>query len=240
MSKHEYFLNEGERGLLVGQTGSGKSRNGIYQLRMTKQRPVIIFDTKIDDAFLDLPNKGEKLTIIESIDDFQRLAKKSPDQWGDFILVRPAEHEALDQKLLDQYSYTVYNNFGRPFIYYDEVYSWHDRGQPGEGLMALLTRGRSRGKTTLMATQRPSWISRFCMTESQKFYIHRLSDARDYKTLSNVIPGFDKVVPPAKYHSYHYQVGDEKPVVVKPVPLIERAAEAVIEGGDSVTELIWL
>lgn len=221
---NDYFLNIGERGLLVGQTGSGKSMNGIYQLRSTKQRPVIIFDTKIDDAFLNLPNEGEKLEVVESLPDFQKLAKKSPEDWPDFIVVRPSEDEAQNQTLLDQYTYTVYNNFGKPFVYYDEIYSWHDNGRPGSGLMALLTRGRSRGKTTLMATQRPSWISRFCLTESQKFYIHRLLDARDYKVLANVIPDFDKITPPPEYHSHHYKVGSEKPVLVKPVPLLNRPA----------------
>lgn len=68
------------------------------------------------------------------------------------------------------------------------------QGRAGSGLIALLTRGRSKGISVLMSTQRPAWLSRFCFTEAQKYYIYRLTDRRDSKVLGEYIRVFSKKV----------------------------------------------
>jgi hypothetical protein len=71
----------------------------------------------------------------------------------------------------------------------------------------------------LQSTQRPSWICRFCFTESQKFYIHGLIDERDRKTLDSMIPSFSRYPIPPKFHFYHFEVGEHtEPQLYKPVP----------------------
>jgi hypothetical protein len=212
-------LKKGERGLLVGQTGSGKSQNAIFQLKNAPVYPVIIFDTKIEDSFFGLPEDDETMDLIESVGDLKALAKKSPQHWADYILVRPNGNELFDRDILNEYCLTVYNKFGSCTIYFDEMYNWHANALPLPNFVGLLTRGRSRGKTVLMGAQRPAWISRFCFTESQKFYIHQLIDKRDRQSLDSMIPNFSAMPLPPKFHFYHFNVAEhQEPVLYKPVP----------------------
>lgn len=210
------LLKRGQRGLLVGQTGSGKTQNAIWQLRNSAQWPVIIFDTKFEDDFLGLPEGDEKITVIQSLREFLKYSKKPAH---DYIIVRPSPTELTDHELLDMYNGIVYDRMGPCLTYYDEIYSWHQKGQPGKYFVGLLTRGRSRGKTVLMASQRPSWLSRFCLTEAQKFYIHNLTHTDDMKTLGHVIPGMGSMPKLPRFHFYYFEHGEmEGPKASLPVP----------------------
>jgi hypothetical protein len=213
------FLEKGERGLLVGQTGSGKTQNAIFQLKNAPVFPVLVFDTKIEDAFFALPSESESIDLIESVEDFGRYAKQPREKMADFVLIRPGVHEIQDFDALDEYCRIAYESFGACTVYFDELYNWHNRGVPVNNFVGLLTRGRSRGKTVLQSTQRPGWISRFCFTESQKFYIHRLIDNRDRKTLDSMVPEFSSYPQPQKFGFYFYEVGEsDAPVEYLPVP----------------------
>jgi hypothetical protein len=212
------FLKRSERGLLVGQTGSGKTANALFQLSNAPVYPVIIFDTKIEDAFFGLPKGDEKLDLVESLADLKKYSQQSSKQWADYILVRPHVDELLDYPILDAYCRLVYNQFGSCTIYFDELYHWHNRGIPTNGFVGLLTRGRSKGKAVLQSTQRPGWISRFCFTESQKFYIHLLSDKRDRLTLDSMVPNFSDYPTPPKFHFYFFEVGELEAQLYSPVP----------------------
>lgn len=203
----DFYAKKGERVLLVGQTGSGKTQDALFMLRHAPVYPVIIFDTKIEDAFFGLPEGDETIDLVESLDDLKRYAKQSPRQWADYILVRPASFELQDFDVLNDYCGLVYHSFGACTIYFDEAYNWHLRGTAPHNLIGLLTRGRSKGKTVIIATQRPSWISRFCFTEAQKFFVHYLADIRDKQTLDAMIPNYSKLPDPPPFHFYRFQVG---------------------------------
>lgn len=223
------FLNHGERGLLVGQTGSGKTQNALFQLRNAKTFPIIIFDTKIEDAFFAAPLENEKMELVESVEQFLALSKRPRNKMPDFILVRPNVSEIMNLDILDMYGQIAYDCFGSCFIYVDELYQWHTPGgTPVKSIIALYTRGRSKGKTFLGSSQRPARISRFCVSESQKFYVHWLGDNRDRKILNEVIPNFDKMPPPPKHHFYHFEAGEHlTPVLYKPVPFTKLNPEKI-------------
>lgn len=217
------FLQKGERGLLVGKTGSGKTQNGLFHLQNTPLWPRIIFDTKIEDHFFSLPQNGEKLELIEGLENFAHYAKTTKrDKMPDYLLVRPTGAEFVDPEILDEYMGIVYSSFGPVFTYIDEVNNLHKNGRALPHLMNLLCRGRSRGKTTLMGSQRPAFISRSCLTESDRFYIHQLTDMKDRIRLSDVIPDFDKEIKPPKWHFHHFAHADhEKCELYKPVPYLK-------------------
>jgi hypothetical protein len=218
----DFFLKKGERGLLIGQTGSGKSENAIFHLHHAPVFPVIMFDTKIEDNLFKVQQKNDTLEVCNSYDEFLKVSKLNKKEMPDYILVRPEVHEVNEPELLDKYLNLVYHSFGACYYYLDETYNWHVRGQCGAGLLGLLTRGRSKGKTGLMATQRPSWISRFCFTESQKFYLHHMLDMRDRKTVDSMVPDFSSLPKPPKYHFYHFEVAKhDAPVLYSPVPFTE-------------------
>jgi hypothetical protein len=217
-----YFLKRGQRGLLVGKTGSGKSEQGYFHCQNAAVWPVIIFDTKIEDKFFSVPSDNETLKLIEGVEAFAKYAATPKKDMRDYILVRPTEAEFQDPEAMDAYMQVAYLRFGPVFIYIDEVGNFHKNGRALPGLMNILARGRSKGKTTLMASQRPSGISRSCITESDKFYIHRLTDMRDKQTLDYVIPDFSKNPNPPEWHFYHFDVAtDETVELFAPVPLLE-------------------
>jgi len=214
------LLEPGQRGLLAGQTGSGKTQNAIWQLRNTEIFPRFILDTKIEDAFFGLPEGDETLKLIESHDELLQLKKVPDDEWPDYVLIRPNTSHLTDPEILDTYLHLLYENFGHCFIYIDELYMFHtSAGRCGAGLIGLLTRGRSRGKTVLQSTQRPAYISRFCFTESNRFYVHKLLDKRDRKTFDMMIPSFSEQPIPPKYHFYYFDSAiDDAPRLYAPVP----------------------
>lgn len=222
------LLNTGERGLLVGMTGSGKTQNALFQIEAATQWPKIIFDTKIEPKFQTLPHSHEKMWLVESVSKLQEISKRKAAEWPDYILVRPHEKELLDFDLMNDYSQIVYHRFGKCLIYFDELYQWHARGQPVEGIQGLLTRGRSKGKTVLMGTQKPVWISRFCFSESQKFYCHYLGDRRDRETLDNIAPDFSRYPLLPKFHFYFYETGKDRAELYSPVPLINNNSSGEI------------
>jgi hypothetical protein len=215
------LLEKGQRGLLVGQTGSGKTQNALFQLRHSQVWPVTIFDTKIEDEFIGLPEDGDTLEITNSIGEYREVMRRARKDRPTFLVVRPGRGELSNPEILNEYCTVAYERGGAGLYYFDEIYSWHTQGRAPDGLLELLTRGRSKGKTVLMATQRPAWLSRFCLTESQKFYIHWLIDERDAKSLASVIPGFDQLDDPPLHHFWHYDMAKhrEPPKLFAPVPL---------------------
>lgn len=214
------LLEPSQRGLLVGKTGSGKSQNAMFHLRHTDIWPKIIFDTKIEDFFFSVPEDGEEMMIAQSMDELRDIKKLPPKHAPDFILVRPSAEEVQAFEPMDSYTQFVYNNFGKCFIYFDELTNWHRGNLCGPGLINILTRGRSRGKTTLMASQRPAWISRSCLTEADKFYIHKLQDLKDVQRLADVVPQIERFTKKPQYHFHHYDTSAdmEEPQLYKPVP----------------------
>jgi hypothetical protein len=215
------LLEPGQRGFLAGKTGSGKSQNGMFQLQNALVWPRFILDTKIEDSFFSVPKDDEQLEVVNDFPSLKAMKQRTWDEFPDYVLIRPNADEVREFEPLNDYTNFLYNNFGEIFIYFDELGNWHDvSGRTGTGLLNLLTRGRSRGKTTLMTSQRPSWINRSCLTETDKFYIHRLQDARDASTLANVVPDFDKMGHPPKFHFWHYDTSADmdRPQLYAPVP----------------------
>jgi hypothetical protein len=213
------FLKKGERGLLVGKTGSGKTQNGLFQLQNTPLWPRIIFDTKIEDNFFSLPQGDETLEVITGLDDFVKFANNTKRaDLPDYLLVRPTAHEFVEPELLDEYMGVIYAKFGALLLFIDEVGNLHKNGRALPHLMNILCRGRSRGKSTLMGTQRPAMISRSCLTESDRFYVHKLIDYKDRQRLGDVIPDFERMPQADKYHFWYFDHDMEKPDYYSPVP----------------------
>lgn len=206
------ILSDGERGLIIGQTGSGKTAFAAWMLRRIPRSPIVLYDTKDEQKFARLPNSRIVTTVKDA-------AEALDNGEIDYIIFRPSISILTSPEALDALLMQHYENWKGVDIYIDELYSFHNGGKAGDGLVALLTRGRSRGISTLMATQRPAWISRFCITEAQKLYVFKLVDKADKKRIGDVIPDFANMPDPPKHGFYFFESGDEQPTRFGPVRL---------------------
>lgn len=187
----------GERTITVGQTGSGKTGFTVWQLRRFVESPIVIYDAKEDSKFLSL--KPHRVVSTQA-----EVRAAVDDDEVDYVIVRPPSEMLGDPEALDDYLWLHYNEFRGVPAYIDEAYMFHRRGHAFRGLIGLLTRGRSRGQTCMISTQRPAFISLFCFTEAQKMFVFKLQHLDDKKRMANVIPGFETRETPPKYGFYFF------------------------------------
>lgn len=226
----------GERALVCGQTGSGKTvaMCAIGEALGVDGR-VVIIDTKIEPKYRSLP----EARLIRDIDEAWSRETRHERRNGPATMIwRPPIELAQDPEALDHALSLLYQRYRGPIII-DELYPLHIGGRAGPGLTALLTRGRSRGITTVMGSQRPTWISRFCLTEAQHYWVYALVDRMDRKRLTEVIPEFPQDTIPPKYHFYFYSHarGDlQRPVMFSP---IEPRREQVVDSEEESRGVRW-
>jgi hypothetical protein len=195
------FLSTGSRTLIAGKTGSGKSTGAVYMLRQSRQKWLLI-DPKRDDKIATL-----KPAYISKLD-----TKEVERAWRagyQYVALNPpplATPQDVDLFLLD--CFQTFQNFG---IYVDELYYIHSNGRAGAGLQAILTRGRSDKITFCGATQRPAWISVFCLSEADYICQYRLQLEKDREKIYNVTAKLEMLEnPPKEYSWFYYTAKTEK------------------------------
>ena len=203
----DYLPKLGERCLIAGQTGSGKTSFAIWMLSKLRY-PIVLYDTKGEPKFETIAKPRENFNDVKR--DLQKTGR---------AVFRPSIEAISDPLELDKLLTKHYQELDGVGAYIDEVYQWHNNGRAGPGLMALLTRGRSRGITTILSTQRPLWLSRFALTEAQKFYIFRLVDKADRNRLTDIIPTFSALKQPPKYWHWFYNQSEDGIMLIQPTKL---------------------
>lgn len=236
---------KGERTLSVGQTGSGKTAFNTWMLKRLSFSPIVIYDTKDEPKFLSLPNS----TVVYS---FEGVHEAIDSGEYDYVIFRTPTALLDKPAELDKYLLRHFIELPGIDVYLDEVSDFHaSNGHPYVGLRALLRKGRSRGNTVLMSTQRPKFISLFTMTEAQQLYIFHLSHDDDRKAIDKVIPGFKgKANPRAKsYRFWHYSAGEDILQFLRPVRLDEAMPQTYTDeehmstaeaDADKLRRLVWL
>ena len=204
----------GERCLIVGQTGSGKTAFFTWLARYIKSAPIIIYDTKIEPKFAALPDS----IVVETM---QQASQAVEAGEHDYIVIRPAIHIANDPHALDKMLLYHYHYFQGLPAYIDEAIGFHINSRAGPGLTAIMTRGRSKGITTILSSQVPKFISSFCLSEINKAFIFKLRDKRDRKKIDDVITDFSELPVALKHHFYFQDLGGDmdEPVLMSPVKL---------------------
>jgi len=228
------LLERGQRGIIIGQTGSGKTVGAMWHMQHVPVTPIVIMDTKGEPAF-DKIALDEDMEVYDSLSDFEKAWFKKKRQ-PVYSIVRPDMTEIAEPAGMDETLFKLVQQSRSHFLYIDEAYQWHVQGRAGAGLTGILTRGRSKGITTLLSTQRPAWLSRFCFTEAQKFYIYRLTDKRDAKTIGEYVPDFVEKPIAKRYEWYYYDVLDGELKKYSPVRILEQPQRSAV----ARTGRVWL
>jgi hypothetical protein len=194
------FPNDTDRISIVGTTGSGKTVAGLYHLshRDLENSIWYVYDFKRDD-------------LINGIPDIQHVAlsDKLAERPGVYVVhPRPGNEDAVEDHMLRIWDQ---EDIG---VYVDEGYMI---GQRSPAFRALLTQGRSKHIPMIVLSQRPVYMDRFVFSESQFFQVFRLQHEDDISSTEKFIPYNLKARLP-RYHSYYYDVVDDKLVVLSPVP----------------------
>ena len=189
-----------DRFAIVGTTGSGKTYAGMYNLshRNYDVKPWIIYDFKNDELINEIPG-AQHISLTE----------KLPTRPGVYIVHPvPGEEELVDEHMMQIWAQ---ENTG---VYIDEGYMIPKNSR---GFTSILTQGRSKHIPVITLSQRPVYMNRFVFTEAQYLQIFRLQHADDIATTQKFIP-HDLSGRLPMYHSYWYDVANDKLVAVGPVP----------------------
>lgn len=199
-----------QRILIMGKTGTGKTCAAVWHLAMRNleyERWVVI-NHKADSLINSVP--GAKFLELNQL----------PEEPGVHIYSPIPVH---DDSAVTNLLWAIHKR-GNIGVYIDEGYMINARDP---ALQALLTQGRSKKIPMIILSQRPVWLSRFAVSESDFFQIFRLTDDRDIDTLQAFVPTDLKSLMQApankepllkKFHSLYYDVGKNSIAVLTPVP----------------------
>lgn len=163
-AENVFKIGSTERGILVGQVGTGKSTLADYLI--ADKPSLFVIDPKGD---FKLSRPG---TIVTN-----------PNQLGKMtdpvILYRP-EPEFSDHNDYNEVFHWLYLR-GNTFVYIDELTAVTGRSHAAYPLWlrSLYTQGRGKGIGILAATQRPANLPLFVFSESFRFWKFFLLMARD-------------------------------------------------------------
>lgn len=190
------------RTAVLGRTGSGKTRLAAWLLSHAAfdKQPFVVIDYKLEKLF----GQCDRIKEIG--------LKEVPKHPGVFVIrPLPSDDEAVETWLWKMHQRE------RCGLYVDEGYGIDAKS---EALRAVLTQGRSKQLPVIFISQRPSWISRFVLSEADFFAVFQLNDKFDRQRVGSLVPqdrmDLERTLPP--FHSWWYDVGRDNVGIMKPVP----------------------
>lgn len=187
-------LGKTDRGVLIGATGCGKTTLARYLIEDKNKPYSVVYDAKLSDAI------GKWRHVFYT--DFESIQQSDERR----LIYRPSFIESISPEAQDDFFQWVYNrHYTR--LYIDEAYALLGGSNPSFHLQACLSRGRERGISTLIATQRPKRIPLIAMSESEHIYVFRLN-LNDDRQRTEELTGISIVdqISLRQYEFYYYNV----------------------------------
>ena len=152
------------RGLLLGQTGTGKST--LAKVLLADKKSLLVIDPKHQFETIQEYQITEDAELIPML--FNRAEKKNIA-----VIYRPSIMDT-EREEIDSVFRWVFGR-GNIFLYNDELTAVTDNPvHYPKYLRAIYTQGRSKFIGTLGATQRPSMIPLFIFSETERDWVFRL------------------------------------------------------------------
>lgn len=215
-----------QRVIILGRTGTGKSQFavGLQSTRNFTRMPWTIIDYKGEDLWQDILEATNGAIKQISVED------KPPTKPGLYYL-RPRPQ--FDDEYMNRYLYRIWET-GHHGLNIDEGYALPQGRKDVFDL--ILTQGRSLHIPVIVLYQRPSWMSRFAVAQSDYRCCFALDDLRDYEVAAKFIPpvkgpnneliSVSTPLPP--YHCVWYDVSQGVSTVLQPAPARDEIIDAFI------------
>jgi len=203
-------IKRGERAAIWGRAGVGKTTLSKWLMFISPMKWVVL-DTKYDDGFNSY-KKTQKLPAMAAIGSVLKDNK--------LFVVRPTNVEVSNPQILDAWLGDVHDSYNDIGVLIDEGYQVALGSTAGPGLTGLLTRGRQRGQSVIVGSQRPARLPLFCFTEANHYLIMQLSSKDDKKKVADYT-GRKEIVTDIiqPYHFKHYDVALDKLTRYGPVSI---------------------
>jgi hypothetical protein len=200
-------IGKNDRAILIGATGCGKTLLARFLVDDPAKPFSVVYDTKglISSPMLQAPQDrwmGHKV-----YDNFEMLieSQKKNLTKEPRVIYRPPIEEERDAVAQDVFFEWIYDRW-KTRLYVDEAYSILGGTNPSQYLQACLSRGRERGISTVISTQRPARIPVITMSESEHIFVFRLNAKRDRETAGELIDVEPRAFHPSelKDHQFYY------------------------------------
>lgn len=174
-------VRQGQHILITGRTGSGKS--AMARALLARRRFLIFFRSKGDEVAWRMDRRTRTLRSSLSAMDDGRVERLE-------LAPTPGAARSRESAEMAEIFYQVmqraeYKHKGGWTLYVDEGKAFDEMGLMPE-LEHLATQGRSKGMSLVVGTQRPTWISRYVISEPSH-HISFWHDGRDRKTLRECV-----------------------------------------------------
>ena len=205
------FPSDTQRHAIIGETGSGKTQAGLWHLsrRNFHQYPWLIYTRKGDESIDGIPGA------------FEIGLNEIPGDRGVYI-TKPLPHEEDE---VESQMWEIWKR-GNTGLFIDEGYMIPKNQK---AFRAILTQGRSKHIPIITLSQRPVWMDRFVLTESEYHQIFHVGHEDDIKELRKFIgdrelnAGLHKAIQELpEFHSIYHDKGQRKMAKLSPVPRIEQ------------------
>lgn len=161
-----------------GMTGSGKTTLATRYL--IAYQNVVVIDPKWRFKWPAAEiQDGKPVPIFH---DFKTMARKLG---AGRAIYRPGKDGLRPEAIDELYDWILRR--GETVVVSDETYPLTPGGQITESHQACLTRGRELGVGVWSLSQRPTWLSNFCISEAAHVFMFRLRLEADRKKVQGVI-----------------------------------------------------
>lgn len=187
-------IKTNERIAFIGRTGSGKT---FLAERLTAGlRRLVIIDPNevLTNRFLPHVPWEKGIKYLEEGREARLYVSED----------NPAAYE--------RYFRHIYEQVRQVVVYIDEAYGVAPPNVgASDALWALYTRGRARGIGMWASTQRPRFIPRFMLSESEWFFVFQLQLADDRDYIARITHAALRRRVPDRHGFYYYNIHWDKP-----------------------------